>query len=85
MGDIAKPILTMHCFNNLVEFVNLHKFETVSFAVQWRTLLLNVMLSGVDTLAPLVQDRHISRLLIFVYCAHSFHAYITCLHTKAII
>ena len=40
MGDIAKPILTMHCFNNLVEFVNLHKFETEAFAVQWRTLLL---------------------------------------------
>ena len=63
MGDVAKPILAMHCFKNLVEFVNLHKSETDSFAVQWRTLLLNVILSGVDTLAPLVQDRHISRLL----------------------
>ena len=72
MGDIAKPILAMHCFNNLVEFVNLHKSKTDDFAVQWRTLLLNVMLSGVDTLAPLVQDRHVSRLLFFVHCAHSF-------------
>ena len=56
MGDTAKPIIVMHCFNNVVEFVQLHKFDTDAVSVQWRTMLLNVMLCGIDALGPLVKS-----------------------------
>ena len=61
MGDNTKPVIAMHCFDNLVAFLTIHKHETDDFSVQWRTLLLQVMLSGVESLQPEVQEKHLSR------------------------
>ena len=58
MGDWTKPIIAMHCFENLVQFINLHKYATDAFALQWRSLLLNVMLSGIQHLEG-VKEKHL--------------------------
>ena len=68
MGDAAKPILAMHCFNNIVDFVQLHKFDTDAVSVQCRTILLQVLLCGIDALGPLVKEHHVSRLEIRHAC-----------------
>ena len=79
MGDAAKPILAMHCFNNIVDFVQLHKFDTDAVSVQCRTILLQVLLCGIDALGPLVKEHHVSRLEIRHAC-HLCAFYITCIH-----
>ena len=50
MGDWARPSIAMHCFNNLIDFLAIHKYNTDAFALQWRTLLLNVMLSEIENI-----------------------------------
>ena len=50
MGDWAKPLIAMHCFDNLVQFISIHKFDTDTISLQWKSMMLNVMLSGVANL-----------------------------------
>ena len=51
--DMAEPIkqrVAVHCFENLVQFLNLQKFNTDWKSVAWRKLFLNICLSGIDEL-----------------------------------
>ena len=60
MGDWARPSVAMHCFNNIIDFLAIHKYNTDAFALQWRTLLLNVMLSEIENIQH-IKDKDISK------------------------
>ena len=60
MGDWAKPLIAMHCFDNLVQFISIHKFDTDTISLQWKSMMLNVMLSGVANLQH-VNDNQLRR------------------------
>ena len=42
--------MALHCFNNLVQFLKIHKFETDWKSVAWRKSFLNISLSSIDAL-----------------------------------
>ena len=54
------PPIAMHCFNNLIDFLAIHKYNMDTFALQQRTLLLNVMLSEIENIQH-VKDKDISK------------------------
>ena len=45
-----RQCVALHCFNNLVQFLTIHKFETDWKSVAWRKSFLNICLSGIDGL-----------------------------------
>ena len=48
-NDIHQRV-ALHCFNNLVQFMTIHKFEIDWKSVAWRKSFLNISLSGIDAL-----------------------------------
>jgi len=50
MAEPIKQRVAVHCFENLVQFLNLQKFNTDWKSVAWRKLFLNICLSGIDEL-----------------------------------
>ena len=48
MAEQIQQQVALHCFTNLVEFLNIHKFETDLASSLWRKLFLNICLSSID-------------------------------------
>ena len=50
MAEQIKQRMAVHCFENLVQFLNLQNFNTDWKSVAGRKLFLNICLSGIDEL-----------------------------------
>ena len=48
MGEEIQQCVALHCFNNLVEFMIVHKFKTDWKSVSWRKMIMNICLSSID-------------------------------------